>query len=65
MYFLFSILAPEVPPTHNLLELLPDAISIAIVAYGVNVSMAKIFAKKHGYEIDPNQVSVKMLLTMI
>ncbi|XP_012935752.1 prestin isoform X2 [Aplysia californica] len=32
-----------------------DAIAIAIVAFAISVSMAKIFAKKHEYEVDSNQ----------
>ena len=33
----------------------PDALIIAIVAYVISVSMAKIFANKHNYSIDANQ----------
>jgi len=35
-----------------------DAIAIAIVGFSMAVSMAKIFALKHGYTIDGNQVKV-------
>lgn len=33
-----------------------DAVAIAIVGFSMAVSMAKIFAIKHGYTIDGNQV---------
>ena len=40
-------------------SLLPNAFTIAVVAFAVSVSMSKIFAKKHNYEIDSDQVSVE------
>ncbi|XP_050412379.1 prestin isoform X2 [Patella vulgata] len=36
-------------------DVISDAVAIAIVAFVISVSMAKILAKKHDYEIDPNQ----------
>ena len=33
-----------------------DAIPLAVVVFAVSISMAKILAKKHNYEIDANQV---------
>jgi MFS superfamily sulfate permease-like transporter len=38
---------PSLPPVHIFPALLNDAISIAIVSYAVNISMAKLFAKKN------------------
>jgi hypothetical protein len=47
-------------------KLASEALSISIVSYAVNISMAKLFAKKHNYEINPDQVniikSIKFLL---
>ena len=44
-------------PNFELLDnVLLDSIIIGIVAYAVNVSVAKAFAKKNNYKIDPNQV---------
>ncbi|CAG5129716.1 unnamed protein product, partial [Candidula unifasciata] len=47
------------PPNFNAFTFLPqvisDAIAIAIVAFAISVSMAKIFAKKHDYDVDSNQ----------
>ncbi|XP_022107827.1 solute carrier family 26 member 10-like [Acanthaster planci] len=46
---------PRLPQLSFLGGLIGDAIAIAIVGYAVSISMAKIFAKKHKYEVDPNQ----------
>lgn len=37
------------------LKLIGDSISIAILTFALQVSFAKLFAKKHGYEISANQ----------
>lgn len=36
--------------------LLSDAIGLAIICYMFVISLAKLFAKKRKYKIDPNQV---------
>ena len=36
--------------------LIGDAVSIAVVSYAIEVSVAKHFARVYGYEIDANQV---------
>jgi MFS superfamily sulfate permease-like transporter len=46
---------PSVPSWSLIPSLLPDAFSIALVAYVVGVSMARLFAAKHNYRIDPDQ----------
>ncbi|XP_042860860.1 prestin-like isoform X4 [Penaeus japonicus] len=46
---------PEVPPFELLPKVVVDAFVITIVAYTVSYSMAKIFAKKHNYEVDAAQ----------
>ena len=54
---LFFSLPPMSYPNFELLDnVLLDSIIIGIVAYAVNVSVAKAFAKKNNYKIDPNQV---------
>ncbi len=52
----FRIPTPQMPPTDRFGDVITNAVSIAIVSYAINVSMSKIFAKKHNYEIDANQV---------
>lgn len=46
---------PRVPPYELLPRIMMDTIAVAIVAYAVSLSMAKIFARKRGYEISNNQ----------
>ena len=54
---LFFSLPPISYPNFELLDnVLLDSIIIGIVAFAVNVSVAKAFAKKNNYKIDPNQV---------
>jgi MFS superfamily sulfate permease-like transporter len=33
-----------------------DAIPLAIICFTVSFSVAKVFAAKHGYKVDANQV---------
>ncbi len=37
-------------------ELIGDGIAVAIVLFAVTISVAKLFAKKHHYKINPAQV---------
>ncbi|GAB6033492.1 hypothetical protein CHUAL_013373 [Chamberlinius hualienensis] len=47
---------PRVPPTTALASsLIGDAFAVAIVSYVIQLSLAKIFAKKYSYEINANQ----------
>lgn len=50
-----GIPAPRLPAMYRIPSVLLDAVSIAIVAFAVNISMAKLFAKTHGYPINSNQ----------
>ncbi|NWY73579.1 S26A5 protein, partial [Erithacus rubecula] len=47
--------APAVPEIQLSPAILGDAVAIAIVGFSMAVSMAKIFALKHGYNINGNQ----------
>ncbi|XP_027495578.1 prestin isoform X1 [Corapipo altera] len=47
--------APAVPEIQLIPAIFVDAVAIAIVGFSMAVSMAKIFALKHGYTIDGNQ----------
>nr|XP_030147468.3 prestin [Taeniopygia guttata]XP_032599555.2 prestin [Taeniopygia guttata]XP_041569693.1 prestin [Taeniopygia guttata] len=47
--------APAVPEIQLIPAVFVDAVAIAIVGFSMAVSMAKIFALKHGYTIDGNQ----------
>ncbi|KAM6096925.1 prestin isoform 4-T4 [Chlamydotis macqueenii] len=61
---------PAVPEIQLIPAIFVDAIAIAIVGFSMAVSMAKIFALKHGYTIDGNQIagalsSVMVLLVIV
>ncbi|KAL9853215.1 prestin isoform 1-T3 [Geothlypis trichas] len=47
--------APAIPDIELIPAIFVDAVAIAIVGFSMAVSMAKIFALKHGYTIDGNQ----------
>lgn len=51
-----SIPPPSFPPVHQFSNVAGDAVGIAIVSFTISISMAKLFAKKHNYPLDPNQV---------
>lgn len=38
-------------------HLLADSFAVAIVGFSMGISLSKIFALKHGYSVDGNQVS--------
>lgn len=49
--------APRPPPLNIFPLIIGSSISIAIVSFAINISMAKLFAKKYKYELDANQVA--------
>ncbi|XP_044535659.1 prestin [Gracilinanus agilis] len=50
-----GLLAPATPDSSLFHLIYVDAIAIAIVGFSVTISMAKMFASKHGYQVDGNQ----------
>lgn len=55
--FAFLRLLPPVAPDFSLLRtLVTDSFAIAIVGFSMGISLAKIFALKHNYSVDSNQV---------
>ncbi|XP_055022162.1 solute carrier family 26 member 10 [Boleophthalmus pectinirostris] len=46
---------PRMPAVHVFPEIAGDTIAITFVGYAVSVSLAMIYADKHGYSIHPNQ----------
>lgn len=52
------LLPPSLPDFSLLPSLVTDSFAIAIVGFSMGVSLAKIFALKHGYTVDGNQVSL-------
>ncbi|KAK2573107.1 Solute carrier family 26 member 6 [Acropora cervicornis] len=45
----------SVPSFSWMSKMIPDAFVIAVVIFATNISVSKMFAKKRGYTIDPNQ----------
>ncbi|CDW55146.1 Prestin [Trichuris trichiura] len=50
-----GLLPPRLPRWDLISRMVPDAISVGIVAYSICISLAKLFAKKHDYRLLPNQ----------
>ncbi|PAV58946.1 hypothetical protein WR25_22646 [Diploscapter pachys] len=46
---------PGIPRFDVMKYLIGNGISIAIVGFALTISFGKLFAKKHGYRVDPNQ----------
>lgn len=55
-FFFFRLPVPTVPNFSLMPDVLSDAFALSIVVFAISVSMGKILARKHGYEIDSNQV---------
>ncbi|XP_069792756.1 solute carrier family 26 member 6 [Narcine bancroftii] len=57
-------LKAPVAPDFSLASSLPgDAFALGIVGYGITISLGKIFALKHGYEVDSNQELIALGLS--
>ncbi len=52
------LLPPAAPEFSLLPSLVTDSFAVAIVGFSMGISLAKIFALKHGYSVDGNQVSL-------
>ncbi|XP_042367606.1 prestin [Plectropomus leopardus] len=50
-----GLLPPSVPEFSLLPSLVTDSFAVAIVGFSMGISLAKIFALKHGYSVDGNQ----------
>ncbi|TSP79498.1 Prestin [Bagarius yarrelli] len=48
---------PRLPALHTVPDIAGDTVAITFVGYAVSVSLAMIYADKHGYSIHPNQLS--------
>jgi MFS superfamily sulfate permease-like transporter len=65
MLFVYSLPAPRLPHVDRLMEVAVDAVGVAFVIFAIGISMAQIYASKHNYHVDPNQVDCELLcLTM-
>ena len=50
------------PSSSLMSELIPDAFVIAIISFVINISQAKLLAKKNSYTVHPDQVRDKPTL---
>ncbi|KAG8005759.1 Prestin [Nibea albiflora] len=50
-----GLLPPAIPEFSLLPNLVTDSFAVAIVGFSMGISLAKIFALKHGYSVDGNQ----------
>ena len=57
LLFLCSIPPPSVPPPSIYRLVIGDAFIIAIVSFAISISLVKIFAAKHNYDVDSSAVS--------
>lgn len=48
---------PRLPALSTFPDIAGDTVAITFVSYAVSVSLAMIYADKHGYSIHPNQVT--------
>ena len=54
-----GIPTPKLPPVGIFSHVISESISIAIVSFAINISMAKLFARKYKYDLVANQVRKK------
>ncbi|NWU62799.1 S26A9 protein, partial [Pterocles burchelli] len=50
--------APTLPLVSKWKDMIGTAFSLAIVGYVINLAMGRTLAAKHGYDVDPNQVTL-------
>lgn len=62
LLYVLRLLPPALPDFSLSPSLVTDAFAIAIVGFSMGISLAKIFALKHGYSVDGNQVRSEALL---
>jgi MFS superfamily sulfate permease-like transporter len=46
---------PRAPPMNLFFTLIGDSVAIAILTFALQISFAKLFAKKHNYAVSANQ----------
>jgi MFS superfamily sulfate permease-like transporter len=55
-FYYFSLPVPNTKCFTRISSVISDAIALAIVIFAISISMGKLLAKKHDYEVDANQV---------
>lgn len=59
-FFSISLLPPTFPPASLFGQVIGDAFALAVVGYGIAISLGRILAIKYGYQVDSNQVGTEM-----
>lgn len=59
-YVFVRLLPPTAPEFSLLPNLVTDSFAVAIVGFSMGISLSKMFALKHGYSVDGNQVSLEL-----
>ena len=62
--FDFRLPAPTPPFKHLGVSVIMDAVFLSVVVFAISISMAKLLAKKHDYEVNPNQVIISISLSI-
>lgn len=53
---MFSLRAPVLPMFSMMGSMIGDAFAIAVVGYGIAISLGRTFGLKFGYKVNSNQV---------
>uniref|UniRef100_A0A673G6L7 Solute carrier family 26 member 6-like n=1 Tax=Sinocyclocheilus rhinocerous TaxID=307959 RepID=A0A673G6L7_9TELE len=59
----FSLQAPVAPAVSLLGSMVGDAFALAVVGYGIAISLGRIFALKYAYKVDSNQELIALGLS--
>lgn len=52
---MFRLQAPVLPAFSMMGPMIGDAFALAVVGYGIAISLGRIFALKYAYKVDSNQ----------
>ncbi|KAM4722437.1 solute carrier family 26 member 6-like [Rhinophrynus dorsalis] len=58
-----GLVAPRIPNPDLFVDVVGNAFAIAVVGYAITISLAKMFAMKHGYKVDSNQELIALGLS--
>jgi hypothetical protein len=56
VFFNYSFPQPAIPNVEYWPQLIKGAITICVVGISINVSLATLFSRRNGYEVDATQV---------
>lgn len=56
LFLVLRLQAPVSPAFSMMGSMIGDAFALAVVGYGIAISLGRIFALKYGYKVDSNQV---------